>query len=212
MLPQNLSTLMPGNAQMNYENKMPVLAQELGLKYQEATNEGNDGKTIMNTGCEMYGEYRHHKMEIAMGVTAKHIGLSIGSYSYSMKKLIAFEVANPDGKSFHIQPKSKNIIAKDTGERNFDEKLMLSGNTEIPNEYLNYFGNLGWLNLKLENNHLVFNDTFYEDLMQSEGVSTMMIARHPIWESTPQNPEISVDKVKEFIDKIIDLSESLKLN
>ncbi len=211
MLPQNLSTLMPNNIQASYENKMPILAQELGLKYSENTADPSDKKTFMNSGCEMHGEYRAHNIELVMGVSAKHIGFSTGSYSYKMSKFISFEVENSDKKNFHIQPRSKNIVAKDTGEKLFDEKLMVSGNAEIPAEFLHYFGQFGWLNLKLEENHLIFNDTFYEDLLQTEGTSAMMIARHPIWGSTPQNPGINVENVKTFINKIIDLSEALKL-
>lgn len=212
LIPKDFSSFSASSVEASYDNKMPALAEMLGLTYEEAQKDTSDKKTFMNSGGEMHGTYRNLKMEIAMGVTAKHIGLSVGSYSYSMKKFIAFEVTNPDSKAFHIQPKNKNVVAKDTGEEIFDKKLMISGNTEIPAEFLNYFGQFEWLNLKLEKHHFIFNDTFYEDLLQSEGTSAMMVARHPIWGSTPQNPAINLEKVKEFIDKLVDLSESLKLD
>lgn len=213
MLPKNLASLSPSAVQASYENKMPKLAHLLGLKYSEANDDGSDKTTIMDTSSEMHGDYRNHKIEVVMGVKARHAGIvSTGTYSYSMKKYISLEVANPEKKSFHIQPKSKNIVSKDTGEQAFDEKLMVSGDIELPKEFLHYVGKFGWLNLKLEDNHLIFHDTFYEDLMQTDGVSSVMIARHPVWGTSPQNPELDIENAKAFIDKLIDLSEELKLN
>jgi hypothetical protein len=196
------------------DNQFPKLASMLGLSYED-TKVPNDKNTLMNVGSRLKGTYRDVYIDIIMGGYAResdHTPLTAAySYEYKITKEFNFEVNNPSNKSFEIILKNKNIVSQPTGAVSFDSALMYIGDVKIPNEYLEYFGNMKWMNLKLKGNVLKFTDSFFEDIMETKGTMTAVGAVNPVWKSSSRNFNVDYDNVKNFIDKIIDLIEALDI-
>ena len=188
------------------------LAEALGLSFEEATPH-KEAKVLMNLHARMYGDYKGVPVEMKWYAHAQeeNAGLTRSySYSYVIVKTTTFAVKNAEGKSFEIVPKSETLVAKPTGVAAFDNKLMLAGDHIVPHSTLSYFAKLGWMDLMLKGQKLVFNDTFYD---QFKGLSAMkmMTAVHPIYRSTAQNPTIHADSVREFFDAVVGLVQEAAL-
>jgi len=193
-----------------YVSKMPELASFLGLQYKDISPP-SDKKTFMNTGDKVFGIYRGVEMEIVMSATARESDTTsliyTYAYDYSSSKYFAFKVNNPGNKYFSITPKNKNLVSNPSGINSFDSFLAYLGDTIVPITYLEYFGNMQWMDLSLKNNVLVFNDSFSEYIINTKGSLAIMNAVHPIWKSSAKNFQIDFNNVKAFIDKIINLIE-----
>lgn len=194
------------------DTNLQELADKMGLEFQYL---GEDRKIsanknlIYDLGWRVFGIYKDIPIELVMASKVQHddkfrIPYSY-SYSYSMDRKITFTVKNPDNKAFHILPKNKNVVADNTGNQDFDEKLTYSGDKVVSRKQLEHFSNLGWMNLTLKGNQLVFHDNFYDQFQSMAGSLKMMSIVHPIWQTSASNLKINVDKVQEFIDSLIDL-------
>jgi len=143
---------------------------------------------------------------------AEHTPLtSLYTYEYKITKEFNFEVSNSSNKSFEIILKNKNIISQPTGVPSFDSVCLCLGDSKIPNEYLEYFGNMKWMNFKLNGNVLKFTDSFFEDTMATKGTTSAVSAINPVWKCSSRNFDIDYENVINFIDKIINLIEVLNL-
>lgn len=205
-----------GVANAKQTSQMPELANMLGLKHEDIGSKEKDKKTIMDMGERLTGEYEGIPLEIVMAMKAQHMDgkeVSLGyahGYTYKSQRTIIFKVSNPDGKKFHIMPKSSHIVAEPTGNRVFDECLALTGDRIVPDELLSYFGEMGWMNLKLEGDTLVFNDNFHD---QFKGMAAMklMTVSHPVWKTSGSHPSMDLNNIKDFIDKLVDFAKKKKL-
>lgn len=200
----------PGTSTGGYTSKMPELAAFLGLNYKDIAPP-SDKKTLMNTGDKIFGKYRDVEIEIVMSSVARESDhtplLATYAYDFSTTKYFAFKVNNSGNKSFNIFPKNKNQITKQSGISSFDTSLSYTGDDIVPKNYLESFGKMGWMDLSLKNNVLLFNDSFSEYIINTKGSLAMMSAVHPIWNTSAKNFQIDFNNVKQFLDKIIDLIE-----
>lgn len=205
----------PGYKGPKPENQMPGLAGFLGLNYQDIAPP-SDNKTLYNTGDRIYGTYRGIDMEIVYtNFTRESNYVPIGytyAYDYSINKYFAFKVCNPHNKAFSINTISPGLVIAPTGNELFDKSLAITGDIIIPDDFIRYFGNLGWMKLSLKKDVLIFNDSFYEDLSNTKGGMAMISAVHPVWKTSSKNTVIDYNNIKIFIDKLVDLIEITGIN
>ncbi len=212
----NQGVIDNGVATAKAASKMPELAQVLGLKYEDTSMQEKDKKTIMDTGERISGEYEGMALEIVMANNTQHMDGKDVPFGYTQgftsktQKTIKLTVSNPDKKKFHISPKSSHVVAAPTGNGSFDGKLMLTGDKIVSDALLGEFGDMGWMDLKLEGNTLLFNDSFYEQFTGLNAMK-MMSTTHPIWRTSATNWSIDVHAVKAFIDKLVDFAKKEKL-
>ncbi len=196
------------------DTQMPKLAEMMGLTYEDASLPTTE-KMFMNSGSRVKGNYKGVNVDIIMGGYAKeaeHTPLTATyAYEYKITKEFNFEVSNPQNKSFEIVIKNKNIVSQPTGVASFDSILLLLGDLRVPDEYLEYFGKMGWMNLKLKGNLLKFTDSFFEDTMATKGTMSAVGAVNPVWRSSSRNFNIDYANVISFIDKLIELIEILNI-
>jgi hypothetical protein len=170
---------------------------------------------LMNSGSRLRGLYRGVNVDIIMGGYAKEAEFTpltaAYSYEYKITKEFNFEVSNTMNKSFEIILKNKNIVSQPTGIASFDNVFSYLGDLRVPDEYLEYFGKMGWINLKLKGNVLKFTDSFFEDTMAAKGTMSAVGAINPVWKCSARNFNIDFDNVINFINKIIELIELLNI-
>lgn len=209
---QNLIDKNVENATAN--SQLPALGQLLGLHHENFGGQQTQNRTIMDMGESLSGEYQGVPIEIIMSSYAEHskfseVPLGYGhAYSYSMKSTITITVKNADNKKFQILPKSSKAQIKPIGVSEFDQKLMFSGDNILNSDAFHYFGKLGWMDLQLKGNKLVFNDSYYEHLSSP---MKMLTATHPIWKITVKNTKMDINHTKEFIDKLIEFAQEAQL-
>ena len=192
------------SAQAKAENPFPKMAEALGLQFEETSTADKTKKTVMDVGSRVYGTYRGLPVDLIFATDTRYEGGR--TYSYRMQRTITFTVKNSD-KKFQIQPKSSNLVSQSTGSSKFDSKLSLTGNVSIPTSTLDYFGELGWMNLKLDGNRLVFHDNFMDQFQGITGGMKMLTAVHPIWKTSVQNwASLDIPNVKKFMDSVVDLA------
>lgn len=196
------------------DTQMPKLAEMMGLKYEDASLPSSE-KMLMNSGSRIRGLYRGVNVDIIMGGYAKEAEFTpltaAYSYEYKITKEFNFEVSNTLNKSFEIILKNKNIVSQPTGIASFDSVFSYLGDLKIPDEYLEYFGNIGWMNLKLKGNVLKFTDSFFEDTMATKGTMSAVGAINPIWKCSARSFNIDYNNVINFVNKLIDLIEVLNI-
>jgi hypothetical protein len=196
------------------DTQMPKLAEMMGLKFEDASLPSSE-KMLMNSGSRLRGEYRGVNVDIIMGGYAKEAEFTpltaAYSYEYKITKEFNFEVSNTMNKSFEIILKNNNIVSQPTGVFSFDSVFSYIGDLRIPDEYLDYFGMMGWMNLKLSGNVLKFTDSFFEDTMATKGTMSAVGAINPIWKCSARNFNIDFENVIDFINKIIDMIEVLNI-
>ncbi len=207
------SSLNASNDTFNVELKS--LAEKMGLNYEDASIKTSE-KMLLNTGSRLFGNYKNVSMEIIMGGYAKQSAntplTSSFSYEYKITKEFRFEVANPKNHFFELTPKNKNIVSRDTGVFSFDSQFSYVGDMNLPESFLNYVAQLGWMNLKLKNNQLTFTDSFFEDTMASKGAHAALDAINPVWKCTSRNFTIDSAQVISFIDALIELINQLEIH
>lgn len=207
---QSVSTMNATSA----DNQMATLAEKLGLNHEDASIQTSE-KMLLNSGNRLWGIYQGVKVEIIMGGYAKEAAKTpiTASYSYEYKitKEINFEVDNPNNLHFEIIQKNKHLVTQATGKASFDTHLSCSGNVDLPHEFLEFCGKIGWMNLKLNDNVLTFTDSFFEDTMASKGTMSAVEAINPIWKTSARNFNIDYENVIEFTNQIILLIEQLQL-
>jgi hypothetical protein len=126
------------------------------------------------------------------------------SFAYKIQKTTAFEVANPQNKSFQILPKQDGVEGAKTGNADFDGKLFFSGDLILSNEFLAKCAEYGWMNLKLKGNKLIFNDDYMETQVGNKmtGIGSMQIS-HPILKYSMTNNQMDLNEYKNLIDLIV---------
>lgn len=191
-------------------NPFEKLATELGLTYETFTPNKNKN-VLYSSGLKMSGTYQGIPLEMIYAMsTQTESALSRFQASYTMQKTIALTVSNPKNISFHILPKSLGAQGgTPTGYEKFDNHFLCRGNAHIPQTFLEYCANLGWMNISLEGNTLLFNDTFYDEMTGLSGSMNMMSARHPIWKSTATQNTLDMESAKLFFDQICSLAQTL---
>ncbi len=203
MIDQNVAT-------SKASDKMPEIAQKLGLKYEDLSHHKDTKDNIMDVGSKIHGEYKGLPIEIVMHMRADQDKVNIGykyAYTYKSERFIKLKVENPDKKHFSIMMKNKNAVTKASGNKEFDEKLTMTGNAHLPNEFLDYCAGIGWMNLKLDGENLIFNDNYYDQFQSGLKGMQMLTAVHPIWKTSAKNPTIDVNSAIEFIDKLVELAK-----
>lgn len=208
----NRGVIDRGVAKAKAQDMMPELAGKLGLKYEDLSHHKDTKENLMDVGSKIFGEYKGFPIEIVMHMRADQENVPLGyqyAYSYKMDRYIKIGVKNPDKKSFEIIPKNVNVVAKASGKAAFDEKLMITGKANVPGWFLNYCAELGWMNLKFSEGNLSFNDTFYDQFQTGLKGMEMLSVVHPIWKSSASSPQIDVDAVVQFIDKLVKLVEEI---
>lgn len=173
------------------------LAQELGLHYEVFSPETNKN-TLYSSGSLMKGNYQNIPVEVTYAMTTESAPANFRyAASYTMQKTIAFRVKNSQKKEFQILPKSfGGQGGTASGNSRFDETLSLIGESALPLEIIEYCAELGWMNLSLKGDTLLFSDTFYDE---RAGVQMMNLV-HPIWKSTPLQTAIDMQSAKRFFD------------
>lgn len=194
------------------ESRFPELAKYLGLAYENNMPTG-DNKTLLNSAERIHGTYKGIYIDINYGGYAKEIRNLNPAYSYSyeyaINKTISFNVKNRINE-FSLIPLNKNIVPNPTGNMEFDKNLFFTGNISLPNEYLNYFTEMRWMNLHLKEGKLLFVDSFYEDISASKGGMAMMTAVHPVYKVSAQNfNNFKFEDFVNFLNKIISLIDQL---
>ncbi len=196
------------------DTQLPKLAEMMGLTFEDARIPTND-KTLMNSGSRLKGIYRGVNVDIIMGGYAKEAEFTpltaTYSYEYKITKEFNFEVSNPQNKSFEVILKNKNIVSQSTGISSFDSLFSFLGDLRIPDEYLEYFGTMGWMNLKLSGNVIKFTDSFFEDTMATKGTMIAIGAINPVWKCSARSFNIDYDNVISFVNKLVDLIEVLNI-
>lgn len=203
-----------------HDNQMPELAEKLGLKYESQTEETPEqgSKSILKIGDRVYGEYREVQLEILFKASTQHMdfqelkGPYTHGYLHDYQRSITFKISNPENKQFHILPIDKDIVAHDTGNQQFDEKLILVGDKIVPPDLLEYFAALGWMDLTLKGEKLRLNDSFYSQFHSPIKARKILKSIHPIWRTSPQNQKMDLVVVQGFIDKMIDFIKQAKLS
>lgn len=194
------------------ESRFRELAIYLGLEYEDNAPKG-DNKVLLNSAERIHGTYNGVYVDINYGGYANEIkNLNPAysySYEYSINKTISFNVQNR-GKEFSLIPLNKNIVPNPTGNKEFDKSLFFSGNIPLPQEYLEYFTKMRWMNLHLKEGKLLFVDSFYEDISASKGSMAMMTAVHPVYKVSAQNfNNFKFEDFVNFLNKIISLIDQL---
>lgn len=212
----NQSVVDSVTQQAQADSQMPDLAKLLGLQYQKLEQPQNK-RTIMSMGERVYGTYNNIDIEMLMGMSAEHSKeINIGyrsAYNYSMQRTISFKVKNSDNHSFHIMKKSETTKGQSTGNADFDKHLTLTGDNILTGQFTDYLAKLGWMDLKLKDQGLVFNDNFMDQFSKPGFAGQKMLsAVHPIWKSSASHPQIDLNNVKVFIDQIIQFIQDAKLN
>jgi hypothetical protein len=203
-------TMSQISANTTISNPFEKLAEELGLTYETFTP--NQNKNVLySSGLKMSGTYQGIPLEMMYAMsTQTESALSRFQASYTMQKTLALTVSNSKNISFQIMPKSLGATGgTPTGNEKFDNTLLLMGNIPLPQTFLEYCADLGWMNLSLQGNTLLFNDTFYDEMKGLSGSMNMMTARHPIWKSTATQTNIDFESAKTFFDQIATLAKTL---
>ncbi len=182
------------------------LAKELGLQYEVFSPQENKN-TLYSSGSLMTGSYQNIPVAVTYAMTTESVPASFRyAASYTMQKTIAFTVKNSQKKEFQILPKSlAGQSGNRTGNSQFDEVLSVIGDISIPLEIVQYCAELGWMNLSLKGDTLLFRDTFYDE---RAGISMMNLA-HPIWKSTPLQTAIDMQNAKRFFDTMTKFAATL---
>lgn len=196
------------------QSNFSQLAETFSLKYWQ-NKESDQHDNLMDIEEKMSGLYRNVPMEIHIATKVTQLQPNLAykyAYSYSNHRSITFTIDNPQKLHFHILPKSKHLKSKDIGLEKFDQKLAFSGDQVLPTYFLEYCADLGWMDLKLQEDKLIFNDTFY-DQYSSGGFKglKMLNLTHPIWKSSANHPQIDPGSVKKFVDLLIDFIEEKHL-
>lgn len=186
------------------DDYMQKIADALGLQY-EAKPPAQGKDVVMDMGGRVYGTYNGLPVEIVMANTTR-VGPTGTKFTSTMQRTLTLKVPNPKRKQFHILPKDGHVVAEETGSNAFNQKLSYVGDPIVPKETLDYFGKLGWMDLALKDDELLFHDTFYD---QFRGLSAMqaMTAKHPVWGTTAQNPSVDVTSVRHFLDQMVGLAQ-----
>ncbi len=185
---------------------MKQIADALGLQYEaKAPAQGND--VVMDMGGRIHGTYNGLPVEIVMANTTR-VRPTGTRFESTMQRTLTLKIPNPNHKHFHILPKDGHVVATETPSTTFNQKLSYVGDPVVPKETLDYFGKLGWMNLALQADELLFQDTFYD---QFKGMNAMQAAtvRHPVWGSTAANPTVDVTAVRQFLDTMVDLTKKV---
>lgn len=191
-------------------NPFEKLATELGLTYETFTP--NQNKNVLySSGLKMSGTYQGIPLEMIYAMsTQTESALSRFQASYTMQKTVALTVSNSKNISFQIIPKSLGAQGgTPTGNEKFDNLFLCTGNSVLPQTFLEYCADLGWMNISLQGNTLLFNDTFYDEMKGLSGSMNMMSARHPIWKSSATQTDIDMASSKLFFDQICSLAKTL---
>lgn len=200
----NTGIIQQGTAKT--DDYMKSLADTLGLQY-EAKPPAQGKDVVMDVGGRVYGTYNGLPIEIVMANTTR-VGPTGTRFTSTMQRTLTLKVPNPNRKQFHILPKDGHVVAEETASNAFNQKLSYVGDPVLSKETLDYFGKLGWMDLALKNDELLFHDSFYD---QFQGLNAMqaMTARHPVWGTTAQNPTIDVTSVRQFLDTMLDLTKKV---
>lgn len=194
------------------ENKLPELAEVLGMKYEELSSKGNKDE-IFSIGSRLYGQYKGIPIEIIMKGDAQEASRLkypyMYAFSYSSQKTITLTVDNKKNHKFHILPKDKDIVSIPSGHAKFDKTYSFIGDFIFPTDIIEYFCELGWMNLKLEGNKLIFNDTYYEQFSGMSGSLKMMNNTHPVWGTSLENYNIDIQRMKSFIDCLVEIANKI---
>lgn len=202
------------------QNPFPEFAKAMGLTYENNSTQsglagGADKKLLQNINHHMFGEYKGVVVDWRIGSYARESEktplTATYSYEHSNSNKITFTVKNSGNKQFEIMKKSEHIVAKPTGNSQFDSKLSLTGDAVVPADVLSYFGSLGWIDLKLVGTALVYNDSFYEQ-PQFKGLSAysnIMSAVHPVWGTSISKTAMDTAKGQLFFDKMTELAISI---
>lgn len=200
-------------AKAKAQDMMPALAKKLGITYKDLSTHRDTKDNIMDVGGKITGEYREIPMEIVMHGRADQANVPIGykyAYTYSSERYIKFKVKNKDKKHFHIFMKDEGAVTKPSGKKEFDDEgLALTGNVKIPGKYLDEFAKMGWMDLRLEEDTLILNDTFYDQFQSALKAMKMLTVTHPVWGTSVKNPQMVVEDVVDFIDLLVDLIEEI---
>ncbi len=182
------------------------LAEQLGLHYEVFAPEANKN-TLYSSGSTMTGTYKNVPVEVVYAMSTQSAPtLSQYVASYTMQKTITFTVNNTQKKEFQILPKSLvSSGGKATGNSRFDALFSLVGDIALPSTLLEYCAELGWMNLSLKGNTLIFSDTFYDEIAGLQMINTA----HPIWKSTPRNTAIDMPSAKRFFDEMSSFASTI---
>lgn len=191
------------------DDYMKKIADALGLQY-EAKPAAQGKDVVMDMGGRVYGTYNGLPVEIAMSNTTR-VGPTGTRFTSTMQRTLTLKVPNPKGRKFHILPKDGHVVAEETASNAFNQKLSYVGDPVVPKETLDYFGKMGWMNLALKGDELLFHDTFYD---QFQGLNAMqaMTAKHPVWGTTAGNPNVDVAAVRLFLDSIVAVAQKAGAN
>ncbi|MBP9717963.1 hypothetical protein KBD59_01580 [Candidatus Gracilibacteria bacterium] len=208
----NKGALTQNIAQAKAENPLPAFAAAMGLQYQDLSDgSAGDKKVFMDIGSRVYGTYKGFPVEMIFSTKAREADKTPisaqYSYSYSIQKTVTFTVTNADGKHFEVLPKSEQIVSTPTGRSAFDAKLVVTGDNILPGTVLDYFGQLGWMNLTLKGNALTFHDSFLEQFTGVTAYSRIMSSVHPVWGTTIQKPAFDLEKGRAFFDKMVEVAQ-----
>lgn len=186
------------------DDYMKKIADALGLQY-EAKPAAQGKDVVMDMGGRVYGTYNGLPVEIAMSNTTR-VGPTGTRFESTLQRTLTLKVPNPQRKHFHILPKDGHVVAAETASTAFNQKLSYVGDPVVPKETLDYFGKMGWMDLALKDDELLFHDTFYD---QFRGVNAMqaMTAKHPVWGTSASNPAVDVTSVRQFLDSMVDLAK-----
>ncbi|MFT5777494.1 MAG: hypothetical protein ACI837_000428 [Crocinitomicaceae bacterium] len=195
-------------------NPMPQLAKRLGLEYESLKEEGVDKRTIVNTGDRISGNYKGIPIEILFKMNTSHSNKFTGahaySYTYTSQRAITFKVENPKGNKFQISPVNSSTVGNPIGVAAFDEKLLFAGDIKLPQAFIDYCSEMGWMNLRLKDGNLVFVDDF-NDTAMTKTIATAKIRSqvHPIWKTSIQNTVMADEHMIRLLDKMVDLAKIL---
>lgn len=203
-------TMQQLSTQASASDPFRELATQLGLSYETFTP-NNNKNVLYSSGSKMSGTYQGIAVEVVYAMsTQTESALSRYAASYTMQKTVAMQVANTKNLSFQIMPKSMGAQGgAPTGNGAFDATLLLFGNVPLPSSFLEYCASLGWMNISLKGNTLLFNDTFYDEMKGMSGSMNMMSAAHPVWKSTATNPTIDMASSKKLFDEMVTVAQSL---
>jgi hypothetical protein len=186
---------------------IPALAQALGLTREDySLGEGKD--TLYSYGHRIYGDYDGYPLEMIMAQKQdmRQAGIAM-TYSTMSQNTITLQVNNPNNSEFQIMPKTKSIVAEETKSPAFNEHLTMTGKMHFPSSLLEYFARLGWMNLTLKGNQLVFRDNFFDQFASVSGAMKIMSVVHPVWGTSVSSTETKPDTVKSFLNKLVEIAK-----